>query len=124
MDANARIYQDVLNERARQVQLKAEGRFKYVPTDPEVTPERHITWITEELGEAATEVNDVTTLLEKGYILKSGNPYGALRDELIQVIALTWGWIEKLDNQSHALATLQPPPLRPILEGLAHMEAK
>lgn len=108
--AHLRINNDVIAERAKQFELRAAGRFKYVPTDevPALTKERHISWITEELGEASTEVNDIATFLESTAGVTMLSPaervehherLTKLRKELIQVMALTHGWIEKLDKE-------------------------
>lgn len=129
MKANIRIFNDVVNERRRQRELKAAGKFKYVPTDPEVTRERHITWITEELGEAATEVNDLTTFLESGESWSATDEANyrervkKLRAELIQTITLTWGWIHKIDTEMDGVPFPRPrQPLDPTRRRATAME--
>lgn len=92
----ANIYQDVLEERARQEQLKAEGKFRYSCADLECTDDIKHRYLTEEVGEVSRELNERETALWKGVPYDSAN----LRAELIQVAAVAVAWVEALDKES------------------------
>jgi NTP pyrophosphatase (non-canonical NTP hydrolase) len=92
----ANIYQDVLEERARQEQLKAEGKFKYSAADIECPDDCKHRYLSEEFGEVSRELNERETALWKGVPYDSAN----LRAELIQVAAVAVAWVEALDKES------------------------
>jgi NTP pyrophosphatase (non-canonical NTP hydrolase) len=83
----------VRDERKRQEQLKAEGRFEFTCADDGLTNAEKLACLTEELGEVAQEV-----LTQEGRRLARdtvGTPE-ALRKELVQVAAVAVAWIEAL----------------------------
>lgn len=89
------ICDEILDERARQERLKAEGKFTHTAADPELLDGYRLTALVEEVGEAAEAV-----LERNGFI---GKPKGTdLRKELIQVAAVAVAWIEALDRGATA----------------------
>jgi hypothetical protein len=78
-------------ERARQLRLKAEGRFKYTPSDDELTDWQRFGMIIEEVGEVARN------LLARDALVTDGDVDDlALGVELTQVAALSVAWMERL----------------------------
>ncbi len=81
---------DVYNERLRQEQLKADGRFKYTCADREPTNVEKFAILGEEIGEVARVVVEMGGL--------ANDVHGKnLKKELIQVAAVCIAWIESLD---------------------------
>jgi hypothetical protein len=81
----------VSNERHRQEQLKAEGRFLNTPADSVMTPSETLAVLGEEFGEVAREVAESV----------AGKPLATdrLRAELVQVAAVCVAWVERLDRE-------------------------
>ncbi len=49
---------DILRERMRQEQLRAEGRFAHTAADPEMSDTAFLAVLMEEVGEVARAIND------------------------------------------------------------------
>lgn len=79
---------DVKNETNRQVQLKAEGRFKFTPKDTEVPDTVKLGMLAEEFGEVARCV------LANMDIVQEPASVEQLRKELVQVAAIAVAWLE------------------------------
>lgn len=77
-------------ERARQEELKAEGRFAYTAADPALD-EHKLAMLTEEVGEVAREI------LALAGIVQESATRAKLRRELIQVAAIAVAWVEALE---------------------------
>ena len=85
------ICEEILDERARQARLRAEGKFTHTAASPDLPDGYRLTALVEEVGEAAEAV-----LERNGFI---GKPKGTdLRKELVQVAAVAVAWIEALDR--------------------------
>lgn len=85
---HARTLNDVAGERARQLKLKTQGRFKYTPS--EVADFEALAMLSEEVGEVARNC------LRRGGFVIDGNPSNAaLYKELIQVAAVALAWAEQ-----------------------------
>ena len=84
------IWDDILAERDRQEDLKAAGKFSYTCADHEMTDERKLTIITEEIGEVARVICDVSHHTWDEY-------YERLREEIIQACAIGVAWIQSID---------------------------
>lgn len=81
----------VAAERNRQHELKANGRFRYTPSDHDLTNVARLAMLSEEIGEVAREC------LSLAGLVSDGNHSGrALRKELVQVAAIAVAWIEIL----------------------------
>jgi hypothetical protein len=78
----------IADERARQEQMKAAGRFDYTCADAEMTHSERFVVLGEEVGEVAREV------LEGAF--RDVEPPEALRAELTHVAAVCAAWIEAL----------------------------
>jgi hypothetical protein len=81
----------VAHERERQHRLKAEGRFKYTPSDDELTDWQRLAMILEEVGEVARNL-----LARDGLVTDGDVGDDALAKELSQVAALSVAWMERL----------------------------
>jgi NTP pyrophosphatase (non-canonical NTP hydrolase) len=81
----ARYLDAFIRERARQEDLKTQGKFKHTCADPEPTPCEKLAVLAEEFGEVAKECASEVPSLQQ------------LRDELIQVGATALAWLESLD---------------------------
>lgn len=82
---------DIVKERRRQEQLKAEGRFRYTAADAGMSNTERLACLTEEVGEVAQEV-----LTQAGRRLArdtEGSVEG-LRKEITQVAAICLAWLE------------------------------
>jgi len=95
-ELNDVVLDAIRRERLRQEQLKAAGKFKYTPSDPEMEDCDRLAALMEEVGEAATAM-----LEQRGNATPRdpGKP-GDLRKELIQVAAVATGWVEAIDLKS------------------------
>jgi NTP pyrophosphatase (non-canonical NTP hydrolase) len=94
------IWSDVLTERDRQETLKAAGKFPYTCADPELFHSERALILSEEVGEVARAIlNDLKFATD-------GRPPN-LRQELIQVMAVSLAWIEALDDaaRQHMMAS-------------------
>lgn len=78
-----RTLDSILHERARQEQLRREGKFPFTCADPEIADVLKLPVLGEEFGEVAKAMNE--------------GDADALREELIQVAAVAVAWIESLD---------------------------
>lgn len=87
-----RAIKSIEDERDRQEQLKAAGRFKFSCADLEMTNPERLAVLAEEFGEAAHEVNET---IGGHAVLNRAN----LRKELVQVAAVACAWIEALDKE-------------------------
>lgn len=91
---------DIMDERARQDDLKRAGRFAYTCADPELSHAERLTVLGEEFGEVCHEVNEAIggrTELDRA----------ALRNELVQVAAVCVAWIEAIDAE-HVMSPRYP----------------
>lgn len=81
--------QDIHRERDRQRDLKEAGKFKYEPSDLELSHDQRYTILGEEFGEVGHELNEgiVKTIDKK-----------KLRKELVEVAAVAVAWIEAIDK--------------------------
>lgn len=82
----------VFNERLRQYQLLAAGKFVYGPESSSLSPSEILAVLSEEHGEVSRHVRDAIS-----------NPAGldkrALREEVVQVAAVAIGWVERLNRE-------------------------
>lgn len=78
---------DILRERMRQEQLRAEGRFAHTAADPEMSDTAFLAVLMEEVGEVARAINDAEGAKR-------------LRDELVQVAAVCVARLELLGQQA------------------------
>lgn len=76
------IWDEIQAERARARRLRDEGKFPYTPDEPDCPDEHALAILVEEVGEVAQAV-------------LQGRP--ELRDELVQVAAVTLAWLEGLE---------------------------
>lgn len=77
---------DIGDERDRQEGLKAAGKFSHTCADTELTDDRKLVILVEEVGEVARAI-------------QSGD-WVNLRDELVQVAAVACAWAEALDKDA------------------------
>lgn len=80
----------ILEERDRQDELKAEGRFKMTLADPMPDAEK-LACILEECGEVARNVLARMQLVNDG-----STDDDELRKEIVQIAALSLAWVESL----------------------------
>ena len=78
----------VYDEVRRQAQLKAEGRFRYTPADPNVTEMAKLAMLTEEVGEVGRNL-----MARAGMVADGDTSTGALVKELTQVAAIAVAWL-------------------------------
>lgn len=105
--AMKRIFDDIKNERDRQEELKAQGKFLKTCAERDVIfpDDEKLALLAKEFGEVAKEVTEKLT--HDGRCRKAGNPKGCtdpmhkrrLRMELIQVAAVCVAWVEGLDKE-------------------------
>lgn len=95
-DDTVTILDLVASERGRQNFLKSQGKFAYTCADKEMSHSEALAVLTEEVGEAAHEVNEGIggRYVDKRRLLK----------ELIQVAAVAVAWAEKTHNEIEAEA--------------------
>lgn len=87
----ANILRSVWEERQRQEELKARGKFAYTCADSEMSNPERLSVLGEEFGEVCHEVNEA---IGPGRMLNREQ----LRKELIQVAAVCVAWVEALDR--------------------------
>lgn len=95
----------IIDERRRQDQLKAEGRFKHTCADAEMSNYQRHTCLSEEVGEVAEAILTLDGLAQaRARGLKVGDEgHLHLREELVQVAAICLAWLESDDlNPSDA----------------------
>jgi len=85
----------VQDERRRQCNLKATGKFVYGPEDAELSDAELLTALAEEVGEASHEINETIGHPER----LTYQQRIRLRDELVQVAAVAVGRVELLTRQ-------------------------
>lgn len=90
LDLNT-VLLSIERERIRQGELKAEGRFRYTPSDGEITETQVIAMIGEEFGEVCRNVLSREKLVQDGNLTN-----GALYKELCQIAALCAAWMQRL----------------------------
>lgn len=80
------VYEAIDNERLRQEQLKAAGRFLYTCADDGMKDAERLAVLMEEVGEVARAVLELSRL--------ANDTHGKnLRKELIQVAAVVHAWL-------------------------------
>ena len=88
-DRTSHVLFAVRQERARQEQLCAEGRFSHTCASTALTPPQKLAILVEEVGEAARATIEFEGLCSD----KHGKN---LRSELVQVAAVAVAWAESL----------------------------
>lgn len=86
------VLNDVHHECARQLELKASGRFRYTCADPEMTDPERLAVLMEEVGEAARAVLEMGNLANDTHRTE-------LRKELVQVAAVAASWVAGMDRR-------------------------
>lgn len=81
----------IIDERLRQEELKASGKFRYTCADAEMLNSERLTVLVEEVGEVARAV------LETGN-LANDKHQGDVKKELVQVAAVCLAWLEATDK--------------------------
>lgn len=83
----------ISEERDRQDNLKAQGKFRYSCADPEPTDAWRFTVLGEEVGEVARELNESSV-----FHCEHADPSDdtKLESELIQVAAVCVAWLERI----------------------------
>ena len=107
------VLQRVSDERDRQEDLKANGKFKYTCADAAMSNAERNLVLNEEVGEVARailELNELTKERETSdagnqelqHILALENQHGLkhLKEELQQVAAVCVAWLEALESES------------------------
>ena len=82
---------DIWQERLRQDDLKAAGKFAHTCADIELVNTDRLAVLVEEVGEVATAVMNMN-----GLAFDEGK--AALRKELVQVAAVCLAWLDGLDK--------------------------
>jgi NTP pyrophosphatase (non-canonical NTP hydrolase) len=91
------VVAEVIRERHRQDDLKAEGRFSFTCADDELSNTERLAMLVEEIGEVAQEV-----LTQKGRraARDTEGTEEALRKEVTQVAAICIAWLESPCNST------------------------
>lgn len=113
------ILNDVWQERERQERLCEKGRFKFTAANPGLTNVERLPILTEEIGEIARQVlqqpdsgmmpvthagkYDWHTAGDSEPDPQAGTPEG-LRNELVQLAAISCAWIQALDSLAGSTA--------------------
>ena len=101
-----KICEDIMTERLRQEQLKADGKFERTAFDDAVAGahERAHVILAEECGEVARAICELWAA-KCDRLAKTPPPYSReygclerLREELVQVAAVAHAWIEGIDK--------------------------
>lgn len=105
-----RVLTEVKQERVRQEELKADGKFLWTCSDNYFTPpgaepfartkvseSEKLAVLSEEVGEASKEVVEGIIHVSKGE--SSVSDLTKLRKELVQVAAVAVAWVESLDKR-------------------------
>lgn len=82
LNGTAQIFLDIMEERRRQDFLKSQGKFPWTCADA-APASMKLAVLAEEFGEVAKEVCD--------------QRWPELREELVQVMAVCFGWVQALD---------------------------
>lgn len=82
------IYGAIAAERKRQEELLASGKFSWTCASPEISDERRLSVLMEEVGEVANDINE-----------QNHDPQWRekMAVELIQVAAVCVAWLEALE---------------------------
>lgn len=83
MSSRLHLFREISDERDRQEELKASGRFAETCADASMAPALKLAVLTEEVGEVARCICD-------------GDSNARLREELVQVAAVATAWLESL----------------------------
>lgn len=92
-DYQTRIYGEIKHEIARQILLRAQGRFTHTPKDSGVPDFVKFGILSEELGEVARCV------LANSRLVQESASVDNLREELVQVAAIAVAWLETPELQ-------------------------
>lgn len=107
----SRVIREVTDERRRQEKLKAEGKFDYSCSDPELSDPQKLAILAEEFGEAAKEVTEMVISDTKNWPAECPEMVlthqervrkrrkALLRKELIEVAAVAVAWVECLTRE-------------------------
>lgn len=87
------IFKAILRERARQETLKAAGKFKYTCADSNMLSSEKYLVLAEEVGEVARAVLNL-----QNFAFDYSADLGKVREELIQVAAVSVAWLEFIDS--------------------------
>lgn len=82
-----RVFGRILNERVNQEHLRASGKFDFTAASKVLKPEFKLPILMEEVGELSKEINEKTHILDNS----------KLRNELVQVCAVAFAWLESLE---------------------------
>lgn len=88
-----RIYLAISRERARQETLKAAGKFKYTCADSNMLSSEKYLVLAEEVGEVARAVLNL-----QNFAFDYSADLGKVREELVQVAAVSVAWLEFIDS--------------------------
>jgi len=88
-----RIFEAINRERARQETLKAAGKFKYTCADSNMLSSEKYLVLAEEVGEVARAVLNL-----QNFAFDYSADLGKVREELIQVAAVSVAWLEFIDS--------------------------
>lgn len=83
------VLSDIAVERKRQLALKAQGRFRYTPSDNEISDYERLAMLLEEVGETARAV------LAQSMLVQENSADHDVRHELTQVAAIATAWLER-----------------------------
>lgn len=83
------VLEAIADERYRQEQLKAAGKFSHTCADSELSDDACCRVLGEEFGEVCRAIND--------------DDLANLREELIQVAAVAVAWVERIDRGDKTL---------------------
>lgn len=93
-----RIFRRILDERARQDDLKAAGKFLYTCADKELSHADCGIVLGEEYGEVCRAVLNVKGLaFDSAPVGKSPAKIAHLQQELVQVAAVACAWLESME---------------------------
>lgn len=87
------IWADILKERVRQEELKAAGKFKYTCADSNMLSSEKYLVLAEEVGEVARAVLNL-----QNFAFDYSSDLGKVREELVQVAAVSVAWLEFIDS--------------------------
>ena len=97
------IFDGIRLERRRQEQLKIEGRFLYTCADPQMLSSEKYLVLAEEVGEVARAI-----LCLQNFTKDYGSDLEKVREELIQVAAVSVAWLESIEGVLHPIPDLKP----------------
>lgn len=96
----AQIFNEIQNERERQIKLKNEGKFAHTCADLDIEDMERLPILAEEFGEVSKEVME--QIMNVRWTQKWGDEEknvnrARLRKELIEVAACAVAWVEAID---------------------------